>query len=113
MELPEVKAAKMDTKNFSHAFGAGIGSRVAEKAPDSSRDFALVFSNIHEDEAVTTVAKLSVPKIPIARKERRLLQSVQDGNDVFVGGAGRGDIWADLAHGDAPFTQPPDFYFRD
>ena len=46
-------------------------------------------------------------------EKSRLLQPMQNGNDVFVSDTGSGDIRTDLAHVDAPFTQPPDFDVRD
>src|SRR5205085_3265882 len=36
------------------------------------------------------MTKVAFPKIPVTGEENRLLQSVQDGNDVFLSGAGRG-----------------------
>lgn len=57
--------------------------------------------------------KFRILEVPVAGEKGRVLEPVEDRENVFVRGAQLGHVRPDLANGDAPFTQPPDFDFRD
>ena len=111
--LPEVCPTGTKAYDLAQALRMGIERRMTKETPDGGCDFAFVFGNVHENETVSGMTQHRVPEVLIARKERRSLEPMQDGNDVFVGDAVPGDVRPDLSDGDPPFTQSPDFDFRD
>ena len=103
----------MDSDDFAHAFGMSVECRLTKETANRRGDFTLPLANIEEDQAVARMCQAPIPEILIAGEEGRTLEPMENWKDVVITDAGLGDIWADLANGDPPFTQPPDFDFRD
>ena len=86
---------------------------MTHEAADGGGDLPLVFADVQEDQTIPGVRQPRIPEVPVTGEKRRALEPMKDGENVFVGGAGLGDVRPDLADSDAPLTQPPDFAFRD
>ena len=54
-----------------------------------------------------------ISEIPVSGEEGRAFEAVEDLEDVLITGTASRQVRPDLAHRNAPFTQPPDFGFRD
>lgn len=105
--------AVWETYDFAQTLGVRVKSRMAQKATDGSRNESFVFADVQENQAELAVAKSRIPEILVASEQSRAFESMEDRNNVFVSGAGLGDVRPDLADSDPPLTQAPDFDFRD
>ncbi len=86
--------------DLAQSFRNGIELRVPEKAPDVIRRFRIFHCEV--DDAVTRMAKLGRPEIPIMCKESGLSQAVKDWHQIRIGCAPRRAMIRDGAHRYAP-----------
>jgi hypothetical protein len=90
VSFPKMDAIVMDSSDRPKPVGFGLESRMPQIAADVQRGF--LGRHIQPDQRVFGMAKFAFEKISVAGEERRLLEAMQETDDVLVEDAQTGDV---------------------